>query len=237
MNYITLTSIPLFTGISGDDLALIMDKIELVDVELLPGETFVRSGDVCHGMAIVREGEICRTRNFRQGTFTNNRKQQAELSYTVEECIGAPLIIEPEILFGLDNRHANSWTARTTCRLTLIGKNDIRQTLMYVPIWRINFINMLSTHLQRAKEAVLPRPTSTEPERIVDFMLRHTSPGGRSIAFGITLEQLCHHLATNRQTLTPHLDRLVNMGVVERRRNKLIISDINRLKDLKSELT
>lgn len=231
MNYLTLTSIPLFMGISGDDLAIIMDKVELIDVDLVPGETFVKSGDVCQGMAILRQGEMTRNRSFDTGTFCNSRKQEIPLSYRISETIEGPIILEPEVLFGLNNQHLNTWTANTSCQLTLISKQDVRQTLMCVPIWRINFINMLSTTLQKSYEEKIPRTIPQTRHLIIDHILRHCSAKGKSINMEITLEQLSHRIGITRNTIASEISRMEEDGLLERSKNNLHIPSIGILRD------
>lgn len=230
MNYLTLTSIPLFTGISGEDLALIMDRVELIDVTLSPGEVLVTSGDECKCLAILREGTMSRTRTHNYGTFQNGRGQDTPLAYQACETLAAPHILEPEIIFGLDLRHKNTWTALTTCHLTLIGKEDIRQTLMYVPVWRINFINMLCTHLQRATHSTLPHSTPDTPSLIRNYILRHTSQKGQTITLTITLEQLAQQLGISRRLAAETLRAMEQEGIITHTRNTLHVPSLSRLK-------
>ena len=231
MNYAQLTSIPLFTGISGDDLAIIMDRVDLLEIDLAPGEVFVRDGDVSQGMAILREGRMMRCRTHGEGSFTNARGQLCPLCYQVCETVSPGFILEPEVLFGLDQRHRNTWTAQTSCRLTLIGKNEIRQTLMYVPVWRINFVNLLCTSLQRSQDDVLPMPASDCREQVLRFLLRHFTSRGLSADMDITIEQMGHCLGLNRRTMTKVIGQLEHEGLVERTRQRLHIESIAKLRD------
>ena len=231
MNYAQLTSIPLFTGISGDDLAIIMDRVDLLEIDLAPGEVFVRDGDVSQGMAILREGRMMRCRTHGEGSFTNARGQLCPLCYQVCETVSPGFILEPEVLFGLDQRHRNTWTAQTSCRLTLIGKNEIRQTLMYVPVWRINFVNLLCTSLQRSQDDVLPMPASDCREQVLRFLLRHFTSRGLSADMDITIEQMGHCLGLNRRTMTKVIGLLEQEGLVERTRQRLHIESIAKLRD------
>lgn len=230
LNYTQLTSIPLFTGISGEDLAIIMDRVELLDVELQPGETFVREGDICHCMAIVKDGKIARTQTRHAGVFVNSRKQECPISYQVTETLMPPVILEPEVLFGLDLRHKNTWTASTTCHLTLISKEDIRQTLMYVPIWRINFINLLCTDLQRSISERQSRVTPDHKRLVTEFLLKHCSHRGDTLSLDITIEQLGYCLGVNRRTLAGLLDDLQEQGLIEKHKQKFLVPSIEALR-------
>lgn len=229
MTYSQLTSIPLFWGISGDDLAIIMDRVELLDIKLLPGEVFVGSGDVCQGMAIVRDGIMSRKRVYHAGTFVNSRKQKTDLSYQVTETLSPGFILEPEILFGLEQRHRNTWTAVTTCHLTLIGKDDIRQTLMYVPVWRINFLNLLCTQLQRSQEDGLPMVTPDDTGRVRQFISRHCSINGETMQTDITLEQLGHFLGMERRMVSSVIAELEGLGQLVKERKRLFVPHVGRL--------
>lgn len=237
MTYSQLTSIPLFMGISGDDLAVIMDRVELLDIELMPGEVFVRSGDVCHCMAIVREGVIRRAREYQRGAFVNNRKQQTEIRYEVSEALMPGFILEPEILFGLEQRHQNTWVAETSCHLTLISKDDIRQTLMYVPVWRINFMNMLCTQLQRTREDVLMVKMPDEEARLCHFLRCHASENGKSMETDITLEQLGSCLGLERRNVSSVINSLEKHGVISKERHRILVPDLGNLRLFYSSIT
>lgn len=230
MDYTQLTSIPLFTGISGEDLAMIMDRIELVDMELMPEETLVHENDVCQCMSILREGTIKRTRTYQQGTFSNQRKESKELKYTVTETIDKGIILEPEVLFGLDLRHKNTWTAETTCHLTLIGKEDIRQTLMYVPIWRINLMNLLCTDLQKMTADKMPQPVPTEYERVLQFILRHGTQYGKTLVMDITSEQMGHCVGMDRRMITKVIGQLEAEDLLKKSKQHIEIPNINKIR-------
>lgn len=230
MDYTQLTSIPLFTGISGEDLAMIMDRIELVDMELMPEETLVHENDVCQCMSILREGTIKRTRTYQQGTFSNQRKESKELKYTVTETIDKGIILEPEVLFGLDLRHKNTWTAETTCHLTLIGKEDIRQTLMYVPIWRINLMNLLCTNLQKMTADKMPQPVPTEYERILQFILRHCTQFGKTLVMDITSEQMGYCVGMDRRVIAKVLGQLEAEDLLKKSKQHIEIPNINKIR-------
>lgn len=230
LTYSQLASIPLFMGISGDDLAVILDRVELLDINLRPGEVFVSSGDVCQCMAIVREGMVRRQTEYYRGTFINSRKQETEIRYQIEELLKPGFILEPEILYGLENRHRNSWMAETSCQLTLIGKEDIRQTLMYVPVWRINLLNLLCTQLQRCQESVLHSVSPDEVTRTLQFFLNHATLGGESLETDITLEQMGYCLGISRRTMSSVITELEDQGLVRKSRQRIIVPDIGRLR-------
>lgn len=216
MNYLQLTSIPLFTGISGEDLALIMDRVEMVEFELRAGKLFVAEGETCQCMAILRHGTIRRCSIHEAGSFTNTRHQQTAIRYKVEETLEGPLILEPEVLFGLDNKHKSTWTAEGSCQFTLIGKEDIRMTLMYVPVWRINYINMLCTELQRSKARQYPETNASGyTQSLIQFILRHASPKSQSLTFHITNEMLGELIGANRIIVTKTLKQLQEEGLIE----------------------
>lgn len=235
MNYLSLTSIPLFTGISGEDLALILDRVDLIDIDLSPGEVFVQQGDVSHGMAILRDGTIQRYYSHKGINFKNARKQEVPICFKVKESINKPIILEPEVLFGLDHKHQNSWQAETSCHLTLISKDDIRKTLMYVPVWRINFINMLCTKLQRSLKEGLPKTTENNRKRSAEFFYKLTSTHGTALTIDITLEMMAETLGIDRRTLQKDLKIMEEEKVITKEKKRIIVPDIDKLKQFINE--
>lgn len=224
---------PLFTGISGDDLALIMDRVELIDITLTPGEVFVRQGDTCQGMAMVRSGLMQRTTCYEMGTFVNQRKQICPVSYNATETLQPSYIIEPEILFALQQQHQSTWSAQTTCEMTLISKDDIRQTLMYVPVWRINFINMLSTNVQKNLTKGLPKALPTLRQQVIEHLLRHSSERGITLEMDISIEQLAHCLGAERRAIARVLNELETDHLLEKHKQRFFLPSLIDIRQAK----
>ena len=98
--YDKLTSIPLFRGISGEDLATITERVHLRWINLEPEQFFIREGEQCNHIAVLYEGQMW---------ITSRGKD-----YEVTETIDAQHIIEPEQLHGLECRYRRTYKAKTT---------------------------------------------------------------------------------------------------------------------------
>lgn len=203
--YDKLTSIPLFRGISGEDLATITERVHLRWINLEPEQFFIREGEQCNHIAVLYEGQMW---------ITSRGKD-----YEVTETIDAQHIIEPEQLHGLECRYRRTYKAKTTCKVLLISKKDIRQTLMHVPVWRINFLNHISLKYTKQMDRETPTPMSMK-DRIMRFGTSGESQHPQH-TLHIRMEDLGNYLGETRRTISRHLHELASEGKLTMRPNEI----------------
>lgn len=198
--YDKLTSLPLFRGISGEDLAIIADRVHFRWLKLATDQPLIQEGESCNHLIILCEGELNRTTNY-----DNN-------ICAVTDGVVGPAVIEPEQLYGLQCRYRSSYRAATSCRLVLVSKDDIRKTLINVPIWRINLLNMLTANYCKLREATTPRYYDLK-EMILHFRAE------RPKQVRIRMVDLGHYLGAARKTISNALHELEAEGHVKLKPN------------------
>ena len=198
--YERLTQIPLFRGISGEDLAYIADRVNLRWMQIGSDQPFIQMSEPCLHLAVLMEGEMLRITRSDGDT------------YTLTELLTGVQMLEPEQLYGLHCRYRSDYRTRTSCRMLLISKEDIRQTLMNIPVFRINWLNLMSVRCNRLIEALQPRPRNLK-EDIMHFM------GPQAVSVRIRMIDLGKYLGAARKTISDALHELEQEGKVRLRPN------------------
>lgn len=202
--YERLTDIPLFKGVSGENLAVIAERANLRWMNVSDDQLFIRMDEPCRHLVVLLEGEMLRITHHDGDT------------YTVTELLEGMHILELEQLYGLRCRYRSDYRTRTSCRMLLVSKEDIRQTLMNIPVFRINWLNYMSVRHNRMYDALQPRPYCLK-EDIMRFA------GPHAISVRIRMADLGRYLGAARKTVSDALHDLEREGKVRLRPNLIEI--------------
>lgn len=193
--YESLTSLQLFRGISAKDLAMIASKVHLRWTNICTDQPFIQEGEPCHHLAILTEGEMLRSTTY------------DDMTYTVTEVVKAPYIFEPEQIYGPYCTYRSNYRTRNACTVLLITKEDIRNTLIDIPIWRINLLNLYASTINKQMKKMQPKPYDLK-EQIMHFGAE------RPLTLKIRMIDLAHYLGTSRTTISHTLHGLEHEGKV-----------------------
>ena len=201
--YEKLTSIPLFRGMSGEELAVVSDRVNLRWVSVGPEQTFIQCNEPCNHLAVLMEGEMKRI-TYHDGN-----------TYVVTEKLSGIHIFELEQLYGLTCRYRSDYVTITSCKMLLISKDDVRKTLMNISIFRINMMNLLSAKyckLLDSKEYC----TYDLKEQIMHFGAEEP------LTVKIRMVDLGRYLGAARNTISHVLHEMEREGKLSLRPNLII---------------
>lgn len=220
--YTKLASVPLFTGLSGEDLYMVCEKVHLRWVKLYSGQTLIQENEPCTHLTILIQGELNRTTDHDQKTWS------------VTDVVRGPIVIEPDQLYGLKCRYRSRYEARTDCQLLLISKDDMRRTLMNLPLWRTNLLNLMASNCVKEREWNDPRQLSLG-ERIMRFGLDHYSAPDCPHWVRIRQVDLGGYIGETRRTISMEVHKLIDEGLMEIRPNLMIVKPQTSTNKVKSE--
>ena len=200
--YPILTTIPLFKGVSAQDLAIVQERVRMRRVTIDPEEEIVRQGDPCRRIIVVMEGRI------RVETTSSHR------DYKLTEWSEDTQIIELEQLYGLDQQYARTYTAETEVKCIVIEKDDIRRVLMHLDIWRINLLNMLSMRQTRYATLVHDTPAASLEELILRFVRFRSLYAHGDKRLHIRQSDLGRYIGATRLVISGALHKLQRKGVL-----------------------
>ena len=110
--YDKLLQFPLFQGMSYAELMQVVAHTKMGFVKMTAGQRIVREGDVCNPLYFLINGTM------KAETGSDGH------SYSVEEDISAPYMIQPERLFGMYQRYSSSFKTVTPCHFRSIASGS-----------------------------------------------------------------------------------------------------------------
>ena len=128
--YEKLLLFPLFQGMSRDDLEQVAGHTRLGFSKINAGSTVVAVGDDCHQLFFLINGSL------RVETMSDDR------GYTVVEQLEAPVILQPEVVFGYTQRYTHTYVAQTDANFIIVGKDEVLRLSEEFLVFRLNLLNM-----------------------------------------------------------------------------------------------
>lgn len=213
-----LVSLPLFLGLTRE---------EALDMAGYAHFDFSRPAQ---GACIVAENQECKELIFAIQGGLRSVSTAADFSYTLEEYIPAPAVIQPECLFGRRPYYTRAVYADTPdVQLLTIRKDDVRDILFSSTVFRLNYLNNVCTSQQVKTQRLLHPVTPTLRDRFVNFVRMHCEQmsGRKQILVG--MNQLATHLVTTRLNVSRLLHQLENEGLIIMQRGAINIPDAAKL--------
>lgn len=213
----TLLELPLFQGLGKSDLAPILETVQITSVFYEPGKYIVRQDCPCNGLLFLVKGSAT------QHTLSDNR------NYAFQERIAAPSVLQPEVLYGLQLRYTHSYIAQSATQVIPVSKTAVNQVLMKYEVFRLNFINLLSTLAYRRQRSLWGSAPANVEQRIVRFLHQHAQyPAGEKI-LNMRMADLAAHLNETRINISKALNGMQDRGLVLLRRKEIVVPALEKL--------
>lgn len=149
--------------------------------------------------------------------------------YSLEECIKASHVIQPECLFGLTQHYTRTFTAMTACDIMEIEKSDIMRISDEFIIFRLNMMNILSTMAQKHSRTIWHCiPEDTRKKFALFVRSRCSIPSGQKTV-RIKMTRLAHELGIGRLAVSQALNELEDCGLLTFSRGIIKIPQLEKL--------
>ena len=215
--YATLLSQSLFQGMSQSDL------------EQVVGHTHFDFSNLSALSPIAVEGSRCESLLFiTHGTLTSTATSD-DHSYILSETLPSPWVIEPERLFGLTPRYARTYTAQSDCRLFGIGKDEVVSLSSRFDIFRINLLNIYTTHAQRVSRQCWRTPPHDIKAKLARFVSDHSQRLTGEKVLDVKMTVLASLLGESRLNLSRALHELSADGLIAMSRGQVRIPHLEKL--------
>ncbi len=203
--YDTLLQLPLFQGIGINDLTNILGKVKFHFAKYNTGQKIISTGDPSDRFVFIISGAFAKQKLI--------RAEEATVCYS--ELMDGPHLVEPFSLYGLHQNYIFTYVAQTKVSTLTIEKNFLYQELINYPIFRINFINILSNGNQRMYDKWGMTPHGSARDKLIDFLqMVSTSPTGEKFVKA-KMEDLAYLLNTTRLKLSKVLNELKEENQIE----------------------
>lgn len=215
--YDKLLQFPLFLGMSTNDLRHIIEHTRLEFVKYEKDKAIIKEGQLCDRLYFLTDGVI----SVKRGSDNN--------SYSVEEFIHAPHMINMECLFGLTQRYSSTYKATTQCHIITIDKQEILKLSDDLFIFKINIFNLLSTKSQKLNGRFWRKHPDTVRGKIIRFIADHsTYPAGKKI-FKINMQTLAGEISEGRLKVSAELNEMERASLLSLHRGGFTIPALERL--------
>lgn len=211
--YELLMQLPVFQGISNDQLTDIIEKIPFSFSQFEPGQVIIQQGEECSALSFVLSGVV------RTKTPTFGHRVQI-----LQEFEG-PYTMPFYNLFGAETRHHDTVTAVTRVGIMQLNKSHFLRVLQQNPILLINTMNMLCTNAQKQHKAMDFSGESDPVLRLASWMLAFTERVGSNIVFDAELSDWCDLLQVDQTSFWRCVATLEGQHIVEVDGRKLKLLD------------
>ena len=216
--YDKLMELPLFIGISTDELSDIVGQTKFGFHKLAVDRPLVSTDDKCTQLFFLMSGTL------RVVSYADNYR------YRIEEELSAPAVIQPEHLFGLQQRYTKDFIAHTDCSLLSLDKAEVLRLLDSYLIFRLNLLNSISMQAQRMSRIPWRQQSSDIRQQFVNFLrLRCLTQAGCKV-LRIRMEELAKELHQSRLNVSRMLNALQNEGLLTMSRGIIIVPQLETLR-------
>lgn len=212
-----LLQMPLFQGIGRNDFWEIAERIRIGFHRKSAGTPLVKCNDSCDALHFVMKGRL------------RVESVSEDYSYSLQEWVDAPLVIQPECMFGPTTRYTRTFVADEEVHYFLISKGDVRDMLFNYPTFRINWLNLLTRQVQMQNHRLWRKRPEELDKRFLQFLLFRTMrPAGKKVLH-IKMEQLAEEMLTTRLNVSQMLRQLQEQGHLSYSRGKIEIPQFEKL--------
>lgn len=215
--YDQLLKFALFQGLSRDNLAQVAGQTKFGFLKVAAGQVVVSEDDACTQLYFMLSGLL------RADTRSDDR------SYSVVELLQAPFILQPEAIFGYNQRYTHTFSAQADCGFITIGKDEVMRLSEEFLVFRLNLLNLYATQSQK----LLRQPWRHRPDTLADRIVRFLSqrcvyPAGPK-TFYILMTQLADELGDSRLDISRALNQLQRDGLLHLHRGRIEVPHMEHL--------
>lgn len=215
--YDQLLQFPLFLGMSRDDLSQVAAHTKFDFVKEEADKVLIGNDTACTGLCLLLTGTVSVETRSDDG------------SYTLTEQLTAPVILQPEALFGYRQRYTHTFRTMTAVSVLRLERREVFRLSEEFLIFRINLLNLLATQAQKK----LHQPWRRRPENLEDRLVRFVAdrclhPAGPK-TLRILMTQLAAEVGDSRLDVSHALNALQDKGLLTLHRGRIEIPHMEHL--------
>ena len=215
--YDQLLQFPLFQGMSRDDLSQVAGHTKFDFLKISVGRPVVKENDTCDRLFFLLSGVL------KVESWAHDR------SYSVVEQASAPFMLQPEAIFGYNQRYTRSFSAQTDVSLVAIDKSEVMRLSEEFLVFRLNLLNIFATQTQKMSRSPWYACPQSLRDRIVRFFAaRVLRPAGPKTFF-LLMTVLANELNDSRLDVSRALNGMQRDGLLTLHRGRIEIPQMERL--------
>lgn len=212
-----LLELPLFQGMSRNALDEVINYSQLNLQHVNANKVVVHEGDPCDRLYFIVDGK------FKATTYADDR------SYAVIEALKGPRLIQPERIFGFNQRFTKKIEADSNCKILTIEKREVVNLTEKFEIFRINLLNIVTTQSQRISHIPFrPIPTNIRQKIACFIKDRCEYPAGHKDII-IKMQTLANYINESRLNVSKELHRMQTEGLIRLGRCDIRVMALEKL--------
>lgn len=215
--YDKLLQFPLFQGMSHDNLEQIAGHTKFGFLKIVEGQKVVEQDTPCNQMYFLLTGTL------KVESWSDDH------SYAVIEQLSAPCMLQPEAIFGYNQRFTHTYITNEETSFITIGKDEITRLTEEFLVFRLNILNLYATMAQKQLRLPWRHYPETLQERIVRFLSNHCLYPAGPKTFRILMTQLAKEVGDSRLDVSRALNQLQEKGLLQLHRGRIEIPRMERL--------
>lgn len=212
-----LLLIPLFQGFSRLDFLDVVEKVPFEFRSFKAGTTLLEQDQESRRLVMILNGTIlCRQADPRH-------------VYELSEVLSAPLVVQPECLFGLHNRYTRTVEAFTDVQSVAISKQSVFELMHRHLSFQVNLLNTICSETQQRSRLLWTAFAPSLRTRFRQFLSqRSLSPRGEK-TLRIRMEELADELGTSRLAVSRLIETLRQERLVTHSRGIMHIAAMEKI--------
>lgn len=210
-----LLQLPLFQGLTIQELSDVLAHVRLNFVNYHAGDEIVAQDEPCRSLIYIINGDVC------------SEYRDAEHCIVLKETLPQIGVIEPYNMFGMFQRYSRTYSFCTEGITLAIDKQVVLQRLMINNIVKINLLNIVCNRYQQVSHVLRNHSVKTIKEKIVKFILAHSSTPKGYKEIKIKMVDLAEQIKETRLNVSQTLNEMQREGTVALRRGCIVVDDID----------
>lgn len=213
----TILALPLFQGLSYDDVTRIVESVPLGFETRSADEVVCRQDAQCTHVYFVIEGSL------------STHTYAADRTWAVEEVEPAGAVVGLEVLFGRRRSYRSTCTAVGRVRLLVVDKRTMGALFRYFEVMQLNAFNRLTSDIARYEQRLWLPPATTLEGRIVSFMQAHVVRPAGWKRFTISHATLGSYLGEDQRYVSRALHRMQEASLLKLGRKSIEVEAVEKL--------
>lgn len=197
--YEKIMLIPLFTGLSHDQISHFLEKTSISFSQFKENEYICKKGDPVNTLVCILDGEI----SVQHELGENN-------VIIIEEIIDSPVSINSDRLFGIERSSSVTVKALRKTGIMEFKKKDFIKLLDTNEIFRLNYLNNLSYKAQSTESIFKNYPFKSTLDFINSLLRIFTTKSAKSVRLHFNVEELSAYTGLNIEEINTDLNSIIN---------------------------
>lgn len=212
-----LQELPLFQGLNMDSMSEIVSKVRMDFHQQSEEDTIALQTASCRSLIFVLKGTV----------RVEYLDPQNRFRFT--EYISAPVVIEPQSMFGMQQKYQRTYICETNCQTLTIERSQFLSVMMNYAIVKTNMLNLICNTLQRTNTKLHSISHENAESKFKQFVNMYAiNPRGRKNLI-TTMDILAEIFCETRLNVSKMLKRFKEKGLIKQERKSFTILALENL--------